>query len=130
MRTIHVIHYQDNTKRGAIFSWGSMWKNSLVYVQLIHPCLFAVNSSMPKLCCHALSKSRCILLSICFKICPERIVISGVLWVCVGSSKTNLGKSSYFWILHHFEFICNISRQAIQSLEEYQTVYQTTQDLK
>lgn len=61
-----------------------------------------------------------------FEICPERTFISGVPCVNMGLSKNILVKSWYFPIMHHFEFIGNVYRQRIQSLEEYQVI----QDLK
>lgn len=85
---------------GSIFHQGSMEKDSLMCVQLIHSCQNSVVLHLPSadvVCIRSL-----------FQGMPRENSHSGVFQLCVGSYKINLVKSSHFWILHNFELICDI----------------------
>lgn len=85
---------------GAILNWGSVGKNSLMCVQLIHPCQNSVVLHSPS--------ANVVCIQPVFQGMPRGNCHSGVFQLYVGSCEINLVKSSHFWILHHFELICDI----------------------
>lgn len=85
---------------GALFDWGSVGKNSLMCVLLIHPCQSSVVLHSPS--------ADVVCIQSVFQSMPRENCHSGVFQLHVGSHKINLIKSSHFWNLHHFGLICDI----------------------